>query len=911
MSFLYRNPDSTRFYLQKSYDLSNQDINGLDNKLGTLSLLINSDGFHFDLKNLKKDINTMDSIMVHDPLINSLVSKNDYLKFLNTNKGNYHFKLNNLSKAKKCFKELLDTFYPNVNDLSPFDIETKINIQQYLASIYRREGKNDLAEEYYSRIISDIENHKIPRWQTQSVGVKYRLSQVLMAQKKYDEAKKIQLESLDFFETMENKPGAINSIKAISQLLIKNYLSQDSVLVAIKYIEKSKNLYKKEDILFAKLEVLKGDAFLQNMEFEKAETFYQSYLSKTKVYSQNKKNRDVADAFSKLGKLYIAKENPEKALEFYQKSLIQIAPGFNDTDIKSNPKPKKVLSKLELVKILKEKLEAFQLLHNKSNRLEDLKMALTTSYAIIETLDLLKPEFESKVDKQFLLSEMYPAFHRMVEVAFDLFNTTKESSYITDAFYFMEKSKSVLLLEAARSTQASSYGGVPEEIIDKEQQFRANIIHLEKKFFNQKSNMVVFDSLFQLKNRYYNFISDIENNYPKYYDLKYNSEVINLEEITSEIIKKKALLSYFSTDTNLFLIAIENDSKNFYKIPFGKNHREKITKLYSLLSKVNSKGLPDIYKEGYSIYENILKEPLKKIESKELIIISDDILNYLPFDALSTSKDKPDYLIKEYQISYTNSATLLKEQQNKIKTAKNRLLAYAPTFGNTSINTQQDRSDFGPLLYNTDEVNQITKFFNGKAVTGNEASLVSFSENSRTYNMLHFATHAAANDEHPDYSYLAFAPNNNEASSLLYVKDLYGYNINADLVTLSACQTGLGKLQKGEGMLSLARGFSYAGAKSLVTTLWKINDQTTSELMQDFYENLDASLPKDKALREAKLTYLKTAEDELLTHPYYWSGFMISGDTTAIQVDNSYFWWLLLLGIPVLFVVVRKIKSLL
>ncbi|WP_299223047.1 CHAT domain-containing protein [uncultured Aquimarina sp.] len=911
MSFLYRNPDSTRFYLQKSYGLSNQDINGLDNKLGVLSLLINSDGFHFDLKNLKKDINTMDSIMVNDPLINSLVSKNDYLKFLNTNKGNYHFKLNNLSKAKKYFEELLDTFYTNVDSLTPFDIETKINIQQYLASIYRREGKNDLAEEYYNRIISDIENHKIPRWQKQSVGVKYRLSQVLMAQKKYDEAKKIQLESLDFFETMENKPGTINSIKAISQLLIKNYLAQDSVLVAIKYIEKSKNLYKKEDILFAKLEVLTGDAFLQNMEFEKAETFYQSYLSKTKVYSQNQKNQDVADAFSRLGSLYLAKENPEKALEFYQNSLIQIAPSFNDTDIKSNPNPKKVLSKLELVKLLKEKLEALQLLYKKENQLEDLKIALATSYAIIEALDLLKPEFESKVDKQFLISEMYPAFHKMVEVAYDLYNSTKESSYIADAFYFTEKSKSVLLLEAARSAQANSYGGVPEEIIDKEQQHRANIIHLEKKFFNQKSNMVVFDSLFQLKNRYYNFISDLERDYPKYYDLKYDNEVVSLEEATSKIIKNKALISYFATNTDFYVITLENQNKNFYKIHLGNDGREKITSFYSLLSKLNIKELPDIYGIGNSIYEQILKKPLETIESKELIIIPDDILNYLPFEALSTSKSAGDYLIREYQISYTNSVTLLREQQNKLKLEQNKLLAYAPSFENSNENVSQNRPNFGPLLYNTDEVTQITEFFDGKAITGKEASLASFSKNSHAYNMLHFASHAATNDEYPDYSYLAFAKDDSSENGLLYVKDLYGYSINADLVALSGCQTGLGKLQKGEGMLSLARGFSYAGAKSLVTTLWKVNDRTTSELIQEFYKNLDASFPKDKALREAKLTYLKTAEDKLLTHPYYWSGFMISGDTTALQTDASYLWWLLLLGIPILFVTIRKVRSLL
>ena len=110
-------------------------------------------------------------------------------------------------------------------------------------------------------------------------------------------------------------------------------------------------------------------------------------------------------------------------------------------------------------------------------------------------------------------------------------------------------------------------------------------------------------------------------------------------------------------------------------------------------------------------------------------------------------------------------------------------------------------------------------------------------------------------------------------------------------------------------MLSLARGFSYAGAKSLVNTLWKINDQTTADLMYDFYKNLNKSLPKDQALREAKLTYLKNADDDLLMHPYYWSGFMISGDTTPLESSSSFLWWLLLLFIPVVIVIIKKVKS--
>ncbi|WP_299245916.1 CHAT domain-containing tetratricopeptide repeat protein [uncultured Aquimarina sp.] len=910
-SFLYSQKDSAYFYLKKSYEIAEKN-DYLEGKLTSLAYIINTNTYHFDLSLLNKNLNSFERIISLDRRVDTLFHGVAYKRRLLLEKGQYFYKLKNYNESIEWFVLLIK----NLESIP----EEKIKIEElyelnsaysFLASIYENIEKLELSKEYHEKTLSLAETLPNFDLSRQVSNTKMRFARVYEKQTNYIKANELLNESLVYHIGEKNNPRFKNSLISIYQRLSKNFLLQDSISKAISTLKKSEEFYTENDAFERSADKLYGDIYTSDKQFDKAETFYQSYLSKTKTYRQDEKHQDIADAFSRLGSLYLAKENPEKALEFYQNSLIQIAPSFNDTDIKSNPKPKKVLSKLGLVKILKEKLEGLQLLYKRSNQLEDLKMALTTSYAIIEALDLLKPEFESKVDKQFLISEMYPAFHKMVEVAYDLYNSTKESSYIADAFYFTEKSKSVLLLEAARSTQASSYGGVPEEIIDREQQFRANIIHLEKKFFNQKSNMVVFDSLFQLKNRYYNFISDIERNYPKYYDLKYNSEVVSLEEATSKIIKNKALISYFATNTDFYVITLENQNKNFYKIHLGNDGREKITSFYSLLSKLNIKELPDIYGIGNSIYEQILKKPLETIESKELIIIPDDILNYLPFEALSTSKSAGDYLIREYQISYTNSVTLLREQQNKLKLEQNKLLAYAPSFENSNENVSQNRLNFGPLLYNTDEVTQITEFFDGKAITGKEASLASFSKNSHAYNMLHFATHAATNDEYPDYSYLAFAKDDSSENGLLYVKDLYGYSINADLVALSGCQTGLGKLQKGEGMLSLARGFSYAGAKSLVTTLWKVNDQTTSELIQEFYKNLDASLPKDKALREAKLTYLETVDDELLTHPYYWSGFMISGDTAALQTDASYLWWLLLLGIPILFVTIRKVRSLL
>ena len=268
----------------------------------------------------------------------------------------------------------------------------------------------------------------------------------------------------------------------------------------------------------------------------------------------------------------------------------------------------------------------------------------------------------------------------------------------------------------------------------------------------------------------------------------------------------------------------------------------------------------------------------------------------MPFDALITKQDGSEYLLDKYVVSYANSATLLLEDRGSDVKVSGEVLAFAPQFksaGTTEI--VSDRSQFAPLKFNQQEVKNISSYFKTKSLIGTEASITNFNQFSSDYKVLHFATHASANDEYPDYSFLALASDKNQDSvSFLYVKDLYAKDLNAELITLSACETGIGKFQRGEGILSLARGFNYAGAKSLVTSLWKVNDETTSQIMNFFYKNLDKGQSKNEALRNAKLEYLRTSDDSVLKHPYYWAGFVISGDMSPMNSSSNL--WIFLIG---------------
>ncbi|GAA4111548.1 hypothetical protein GCM10022393_09340 [Aquimarina addita] len=902
----YQNKDSATFYFDKIFDLA-KTKQQIGNVLGILNYQTITNSYHFDLENLRVNIKRMDSVISNTNQIDTVTYIDAYRNALLSAKGNYYYKINDYPRSKLILESILDKIAQGNDADSHFNQVTKINTLDNLATIAIKTQKKDRALEIFNAILNIIERNP-EAFAEQKVSYNLKFSKSLTEFGDYEASKKIQHTLIDNLKGYSSEKSS-NFIKSNYQNLIRNYLLQDSIDIALRYIEESKQFYNKEDPFEKQLDLLIGDVYLKKGDVEKAVRYYKKSLSSFKTYRNNKKHEDIASVYVKLANLERQRSNFSESFLYYQKALQQLSPQFTNNTITENPDPFTVSSKIELVKILREKLNGLLEGYKKKKNDEWLKASLDTSYDLITGLDALKPEFESKVDKQFLLTQMYPSFNSMIEIAYQCYVNTQDEKYIRDAFYFMEKSKSILLLEATRSSQAFEFGNVPSTIIDKERQYRATIIHLEKQQFGKKENTAISNAIFKVKNEYYQFIKDLEQQYPKYYKLKYKTDVIDVPEIQTKINGHRAIVTYHATLNSLYSITISKNDIKFNRVVFDQLLRDEITSFYQQLSNPKLNQIKELNTLSLHLYHRVLQQPLEGLNVDKLTIIADDVLNYIPFDVLSFSKQPYDYLVKKYDISYANSVTLLSEASNTVS-KKGKLIAFAPTF-NGSLTTAPaiaERGDFGPLLYNTEEVTNITKYFDGSAFVGNEASIASLDTYMKESTIIHFATHAVANDESPDYSYLAFA-SDTTALDLLYVKDVYGYTIHTDMVTLSACQTGIGKLQKGEGMLSLARGFNYAGAKSLVMTLWKINDQTTAELMDYFYSGLSEGKSKDKALHDAKLEYLNATEDDFLKHPYYWSGFVISGDMTPLTSNSFSLWWLLVLIIPVLLVFIKIWKK--
>jgi len=311
------------------------------------------------------------------------------------------------------------------------------------------------------------------------------------------------------------------------------------------------------------------------------------------------------------------------------------------------------------------------------------------------------------------------------------------------------------------------------------------------------------------------------------------------------------------------------------------------------------------------LYNQLIKPIEPFISGKKLSIIPDRELSYLPFDVLLTSWQEnqvPDlkslkYLIREYAINYSYSSELMFSRL-KTNKARNELIAFAPDYSSLPGGDQSEWSSFAPIQGIREEVSFIRRWIRTKAFEDAAATEENFRKNAQDFDIIHLAMHTRINDSLPMFSKLAFTPNPQgpiENDGWLNTSDIYNLKLAARMVVLSACNTGSGKLRDGDGIISLARGFSFAGCPSVVMTLWEVRDRSGTAIMENFYRKLKNGKPKDEALRLAKLDYLSHA-DPLTAHPHFWLGYVTIGDPDPLFRNKGFSLLLLLLPAMILLV---------
>ena len=257
-------------------------------------------------------------------------------------------------------------------------------------------------------------------------------------------------------------------------------------------------------------------------------------------------------------------------------------------------------------------------------------------------------------------------------------------------------------------------------------------------------------------------------------------------------------------------------------------------------------------------------------------------------------------MIKKHPVNYGNSTTIYLELLNTLKCyAKNNFLGIAPFTGTETSEDyifNHDTLKLSKVPSSKKEVESIHELIGGKIYEGTRATRQNFLQEAKDYKILHIATHGFIDDNKPLESCLLFYPESSPNENLLKIDDLFNLNFGSEMAVLSACNTGIGQLENGEGIMSLARGFSYAGVPGVAMSLWNVNDKSTSEIMYLFYDYLKKGYLRNEALRLAKLDYIEQS-DQLFATPYYWGGFVYIGKNDVIDFSNgtSNYWYLILI----------------
>ncbi|MBU8893796.1 MAG: CHAT domain-containing protein [Bacteroidales bacterium] len=858
-----------------------------------------------------------------------LLPHNPYMINSFINVGNLYFIYGNVSRALKYHLkayEFLEAYSENEINYAFIDLFNNIG------NDYNELAQHELAIEYYNKayaIAHQIfgKNHIIYSSYFNNIAIAHT------HQKKYNLA----IEYLYKAEKilLKNK-GSEKTLLNIYSNLAVNYFHDKKPEKSKEYFNKAVQLaiklYGNNSPSLATIYGNIGTLYHDSKDFINSSLYFEKSL---KIRKENFgiKHPDVASAYVSYGLAYFENEVYDTALLCYQHAYIANLPEYKTEqseefeNIILNPTLDFLIcpdfeipyNYFELIRTNAQKLSVFEMLYFKTN---DIKY-LHPAYDLYFFCDTVISEYRKGITKdsdKLILSELFGELYPNASfTCMELFDLTKDSTYLKDAYYFLQKGKSLILIETMNEINARKIAGIPDSLLIKERNITDELSYLQRQLITADKSDIpeIYKSKLNLAIKLDKLTSEFEQNYPKYYDLKYNVKSLSIKEIQSELDENTCILSYYEADYRYLYTMITKDSIEIVTIPVTENFIDTINYFRNSLIYPESGRFKSFYKRnGYNLYKLLFPQNLPE-SVENIIIIPDHKLSVFPFEALLTSEVTSDmslseypFLIKKYNLTYNYAERLVYNglKDRAIKEKQYDFIAFAPVFSdmNTNHTSRNTKTILNNIQTDIDTNNVRSRFINRmmiSALPGTEEEVKSiynlFNQNSLSakvnlyeaadenevktsnlidYKFIHFATHGFANTENPELSGLLLAQDSTDnEDNILFLDEILSIEIDPELVVLSACETGLGKIYKGEGMIGLSRSLIYSGAKNISVSLWKVSDESTQKLMTEFYKNIliDNSGKYGNSLRKAKLNLINS---ERFSHPFYWSPFILIGN---------------------------------
>ncbi len=547
---------------------------------------------------------------------------------------------------------------------------------------------------------------------------------------------------------------------------------------------------------------------------------------------------------------------------------------------------------------------------------------------VMQTMDALMEQlwpflnFESEHNTVLpLIKSIYRKGVLLASIQPDI-NDNMKALYLSS----LEQSRSASIRSALQNRTAMNYANVPDSVVEKDRRLREELRFVQAKAKDQQDeywSQLRFETL----NRWRNYQAYLHTTYPDWYELRYDPAVPKAAEVQKRLAASKAsLVAFFDADTAMAVLVANGNDFNTTLLNLPSSWQDSVRTYRQLLEQ---RAHPHrIAALSHYLY-TILWQPIEANLKQRVLLIPDGALNFLNFETLITaSTQSPDYatwpwLLNKHTFILRNTLPGMKNQDRK---ANGEILALAPGFSDELKADYRKHLPSGKKADSTFTSWVQTPWSvefaeelkpRGKVFTGSEANEASFRSNASKAGILHFGTHAQLQDDNPLMSFLALTPHaETNDDGYLYAYELYNQPLQANMAVLTACETGIGAYREGDGVLSLAHAFQYAGCPNVMYSLWQIDDKQSTWIMKKFYSHIDQEMAYSDALRQAKLDYLSSHTGELAA-PYYWGGVVLTGEDGKFMAPKSiladYGWPLGLaagaLGLLVVWVRTKRKKS--
>lgn len=802
-----------------------------------------------------------------------------------------------LSKME-AFEEIQQLKYPNPDKV--------LLLMQSYPLIYSQAGDFDQALAHAIRAYKFAQENKKESSNRFYAEAHYDLSRVLYFKKNYLKALEVGLSVMPMVENTDR--SAMPEYYAFNNLLGVIYMALDDYINALPYFERA--LARKEienngivqlnrSAFEAQVVMNMGICYSKLENDDKAkELLNKSILLRQEVNSSP--NSDFQSHYEALGNFFSKKSNWREALISYDSALRNGLEAYSG-EVTAFPSNDHFFSFKDL-RTLTKKTESLSKLGNNSNDeslLESARVyAINTSTKLMENREALV----ASEGKLFLSENFKSLYETGLNICFELFNRTNNPEYFSDALHFARLSKATLFLEQSTEFELVNNNVIPTNLKRAYFESKVKIEGLQKSFNQLVVGSMTSDSILDINEKLMNarkqaiLIKDsLKETLSDYGPLEASYSNVLKGTLNINVEEGHLLIEYFFGEDNLYILGVGPESKSFHKIKLDEAFEKALGRTVKLVSEVpnvenTDSGLREFIDDSSLLFDLLIAPVFSDLGEKpnRLVIVPDEFLSRLPFEVLLTEKpskenagfDRLPYLIKSFNIKYEFSSALYSNNSSAKPTVSKRFLGV----GFKAEKNSSRRAGYGSLPGTEREINFLKSKIEGTYLIGENGGKENFIEKAKEFDILHLAIHGIADSLDRYKSSLIF---NGGEGNILNTDDLYLADLNARLAVLSACESGLGSVTKGEGTFSIARGFALVGIPSLVMSLWKVNDQITSELMMSMYNDfIENGTAINESLRLAKLNYLESS-DQYSGHPYYWAAFLHLGEDVTLNESQS------------------------